>query len=562
MNEFEKPKNEFKLQNSKKIILISLIILIIGLVIGGYIIYQSNINNKEKKNENNSSSSKIIDGQISSTKKEEKEYKVATWNNKSYKPKKHFFSANSDPEYYEYFLKEEYVEYYNVATLTNGDTVVRVIFMDVDDYVYRTFIVDKNDQITSIKDFYNDSFSDSNLSPEIKIDKSIFIPEIYPNADIIYNNITFFADHPTPIENYDFDNNIINKLASNEYGDLFMSKNLIKGDQDDDMYSLQFYFKTPDNNIIIPYKNKNSIINDDNKLAASFINPKNITINWLTPFTGCDIDFRNSEGVFLENFNPANNIKIASTINGNKPIYKLTDEKMIKIFHEEYYYEDSEFSNLSYEDYKKALTHIVYESLPGQWQLLVNANYVAEAGCAKPVIYLYPKKDTYVDVEVGAEITISDPQYPIGGWKHVFAKTDGSLTYNGNNYESLFWEGLGKGKYPIKGRVGKLVTQEKLIPSIKKDLLDQGLNKKEIADFLEFWKDNLPKSPYIRLTWLNTKEMNNLAPLKIYPRPQTMIRVFLEAKGYDRPIELEPQVLTKVARKGFTVVEWGGLLPK
>jgi hypothetical protein len=87
-----------------------------------------------------------------------------------------------------------------------------------------------------------------------------------------------------------------------------------------------------------------------------------------------------------------------------------------------------------------------------------------------------------------------------------------------------------------------------------------GLNSKEIADFIEFWLPKMPTTPFVRLTWLTTEEMNILAPLQVSPRPDSVIRVFLDFAGLEKETAITPQVLPKYDRKGFTLVEWGGLL--
>jgi hypothetical protein len=79
---------------------------------------------------------------------------------------------------------------------------------------------------------------------------------------------------------------------------------------------------------------------------------------------------------------------------------------------------------------------------------------------------------------------------------------------------------------------------------------------------MEFWQPRLPKTPYVRLTWLNTEDMNKLAPLSVNPRPDTSIRIFLEFQGLEKPISLKTQKLTAPNREGFTLIEWGGLLLK
>jgi len=71
----------------------------------------------------------------------------------------------------------------------------------------------------------------------------------------------------------------------------------------------------------------------------------------------------------------------------------------------------------------------------------------------------------------------------------------------------------------------------------------------------------MPATPYIRLSWLGTEEMNQLAPLHIFPKPNTLIRIFLDFAGQNTPeANIKPQNLSGISREGFTVVEWGGLL--
>ena len=88
-----------------------------------------------------------------------------------------------------------------------------------------------------------------------------------------------------------------------------------------------------------------------------------------------------------------------------------------------------------------------------------------------------------------------------------------------------------------------------------------GFNEKEISDFITYWQDKLPTKPYTRLTWFETKEMNQLAPLRVSPKPDTLLRAFLDFEGLTAPYNLPAQQLQSVQRNGFTVTEWGGLTP-
>lgn len=201
---------------------------------------------------------------------------------------------------------------------------------------------------------------------------------------------------------------------------------------------------------------------------------------------------------------------------------------------------------------------VIIKNAAGERLVYVRGQYGMVGGCAKPVVYLYPTAVTSVNVRVGAHVTVSDPQYPANGWSNVIASPSGQLTYEGKAYSSLFWEGTGYGEYPGINS-GTVVKKADVVATMKRQLAEQGLNAKESADFVAFWQDKVPNSPYIRLTWLNTAQMNALAPLYVSPKPDTVIRVFLDMEGFDTNIELPAQKLTSTFRHGFTVVEWGGL---
>ena len=54
------------------------------------------------------------------------------------------------------------------------------------------------------------------------------------------------------------------------------------------------------------------------------------------------------------------------------------------------------------------------------------------------------------------------------------------------------------------------------------------------------------------------EEIEEYMSLNIEPKPDTVIRVMMDFKGLNRPIEIEEQKLEQVEREGYTVVEWGG----
>lgn len=193
----------------------------------------------------------------------------------------------------------------------------------------------------------------------------------------------------------------------------------------------------------------------------------------------------------------------------------------------------------------------------GNWEGYLNDKYAPAVECGKPVIYLYPTKNTEVSVKVGADITKSEPAYN-RGWK-VLATPSGKLTLAGKIYDSLFWEGTGWGSYP-EITSGTVVEKSNVAATIRTQLSAMGLNSKEIADFNDFWLPKMPAAPYTRLTWLTTDQMDTLAPLQVWPKPDTSIRLFLDFEGLQSSVAIAPQILPQYQRSGFTLVEWGGLL--
>lgn len=218
---------------------------------------------------------------------------------------------------------------------------------------------------------------------------------------------------------------------------------------------------------------------------------------------------------------------------------------------------NSDQAKLPVDQYFAKSPLILWQDVLGSWNVYTKSGYTLDGGCGKPVVYLYPTKTTQVSVKVGANVTVSEPEYG-DGWTAT-AKPSGELTVNGKAYPYLFWEGKGNGEYPIID-AGFVVKQSELKTTLEKQLSQLGLTVKESADFMEYWMPLMPSTPYVKLSWLGTQAMNELAPLTISPKPDTMIRIFLDFQGLDKQIFLKPQRLSAPAREGFTVVEWGGLL--
>lgn len=178
---------------------------------------------------------------------------------------------------------------------------------------------------------------------------------------------------------------------------------------------------------------------------------------------------------------------------------------------------------------------------------------------AKPIIYLYPEAETEVTVTLGypEKITISYPKYE-DGWK-VTAKPDGTLIYTetGRELYSLYWEG--ENNIDIDTKEGFVVKGEDSAKFLEEKLAILGLNEREAEEFIVYWLPQLEANKYNFIRFETIDKINNDMPLDINPKPDTLIRVWMEFKKLDKYEEVKEQQLQTPERKGFVAVEWGGI---
>lgn len=231
--------------------------------------------------------------------------------------------------------------------------------------------------------------------------------------------------------------------------------------------------------------------------------------------------------------------------------YKATNEWRV---------EEEDLTLLTFDEYVEEHAVLFWRDAFDRWSVLVHNDYKPMVECGKPVIYLYPTTTTEVNVQVGIdEITVSEPDYGVKGWT-VTATPEGQLTNlaDGQTYPYLFWEG--KSYDGITLTQGFMVAQRNLENFLNESLMKMGLNATERADFMEFWLPHMQANPepYVYVTFLGTQEFNKIAPLTITPKPTTLIRVFMVYEPVTMPFKVTEQKLSAIARRGFTVVEWGG----
>lgn len=291
--------------------------------------------------------------------------------------------------------------------------------------------------------------------------------------------------------------------------------------------------------------------NDGKKNADSFM---------MINTTGC------GAGPYLPLLNESeiSNITPIGKTSGGDNVYGLSNpnDPIIQFLYAStggaYYGSDGETHKITLKEFQNVHPVFIVQDKLGRYVVYNNSTWGPATECGKPVIYLYPQQPISVAVHVGADITKSEPPYE-SGW-NVFALPDGMIVAHGEKYDSLFWEGMGHGVYPSIER-GVIIEKKDVELTLRVHLARLGLTKKETNDFLAFWLPRMPKTSYVRLSWLTTNDMNELAPLEISPKPDTVIRVFLDFEGLQQRSYITPQLFPQAhTRSGFTVVEWGGLL--
>src|SRR3989338_3790334 len=196
----------------------------------------------------------------------------------------------------------------------------------------------------------------------------------------------------------------------------------------------------------------------------------------------------------------------------------------------------------------------------GNWRVYLKSKYRSLAECGKPVIYLYPEKEMDIKVKVkpNGGFTKTEPAYNSGWFVRATPQSDLFNYADKTNYPYLFWEGRAYGfTTPDNGFV---MSKDEVGVKMTQILGQLGLNGKETKDFLEFWQPKLEVKPYVFVTFVPQREFDKAAPLSVNPKPDTIIRVFMDYTLLDAPIEVAPMQIKTPERKGFTVVEWGGRL--
>lgn len=199
----------------------------------------------------------------------------------------------------------------------------------------------------------------------------------------------------------------------------------------------------------------------------------------------------------------------------------------------------------------------------GIYRLVFREDLVNSKCWGEPLIYLYPKYPIEVKIFLDkVDLTKTEPDYN-GGWR-LIAYPNGDIysPIKQRKYPYLFWEG--SAPLPSSPVAQEVVEQAEVHNYFENTLTILGLNNKEKQDFEKYWEPKFNNSPYYLISFYDAKQINQVAPLNIIPSPDTTIRLLMTYEEIDNnKVKITPMRLDNYQtplRRGFTVVEWGGIL--
>ena len=200
----------------------------------------------------------------------------------------------------------------------------------------------------------------------------------------------------------------------------------------------------------------------------------------------------------------------------------------------------------------------IFENIKDNGKFSVDNIYAPFVEVKKPIIYIYPEEKMDLNIKlVNKElITHSYPKYK-DLW-NINVDTNGNIyDYDTKrNYYALYWEG--KRNNNVSFDEGFVVKGEDTIKFLEEKLNILGLNEKEINEFIIYWLPQMENNKYNIIRFKTKAEIENYMPLEFSKTPYTLIRVYMDFKSSNKKIKIKEQILEKVTRKGFTIVEWGG----
>ncbi len=239
------------------------------------------------------------------------------------------------------------------------------------------------------------------------------------------------------------------------------------------------------------------------------------------------------------------------------PIIQLEYER-VKAAGDIFQYADIEAPS-SYMEFVQTVPMFYWKDPFGRYIRFISTDYLTPM-LAEPIIYLYDDSgENYtINLDNKVEVASSIPEIR-SGW-NVKGSVSGALLLSGSGkkYEYLFWEGFA-GIIP-RLNTGFVIAREDVPGFFDDKLFQMGLIDHEIKDFKNAWMIEFKDAPYYLISFYDRQIIDKIAPLDLDPQPETIIRVLMDYKPLDQPVEItKPDLGEKQIRKGTTLVEWGGL---
>lgn len=205
----------------------------------------------------------------------------------------------------------------------------------------------------------------------------------------------------------------------------------------------------------------------------------------------------------------------------------------------------------------------------------------------KPAIYLYPEKTAVITVKLDKSIKYKNviPKYK-DGWlveaepngflrdlQPKYTKCD-KLPYKEfgfeyskqsceiNKYPYIYWDGVQTKKPLPKKDKGFIVKKDDIEEFLKSKADELKFNDVEKTEFVRYWTKIAKEKSWkqLKIYFLQNEEVNDYLPVYVNPKPDSIYRIQIVMQKANHNEKIEKQILIPIERKGFTLVEWGGII--
>lgn len=189
------------------------------------------------------------------------------------------------------------------------------------------------------------------------------------------------------------------------------------------------------------------------------------------------------------------------------------------------------------------------------WQQM---GYPSPEICELCPLYLYPVKETQVSVVVkNARVTSSNFPYDTQAFEVTALPGSKLIRRDGLALPNIAYEYITKNVAPPKN--GFVIRSGQLPTILWWYAVNLGLNNQETQDFVAFWQQKLPQSPYYFMSHYSHEQVLEQLELNITPKPDTLIQVIMYFRPLPIPMLAQPPIFdTLPDRTGFVAVDFSG----